>query len=60
VAPAGIAVRNPAFDVTPHRLVTAIITEAGVLRPPYTVSLRAAFEAGAGGAAAGADAGAAR
>jgi methylthioribose-1-phosphate isomerase len=60
VAPAGIAVRNPAFDVTPYRLITAIITEAGVLRPPYTVSLRAALDAGAGGAAAGVDAGAAR
>jgi methylthioribose-1-phosphate isomerase len=61
VAPAGIAVRNPAFDVTPHRLITAIITEAGVLRPPYTVTLRAAFEAEAGrAAAAGADTGAGR
>ena len=45
VAAAGIAVRNPAFDVTPQRLITAIITEAGVLRPPYTVSLRAARDA---------------
>ena len=53
VAAAGIAVRNPAFDVTPHRLITAIVTEAGVLRPPYTVTLRAALEAasGASGAA---------
>jgi methylthioribose-1-phosphate isomerase len=46
VAAAGIAVRNPAFDVTPHRLITAIVTEAGVLRPPYTVTLRTALEAG--------------
>jgi methylthioribose-1-phosphate isomerase len=45
VAPPGIAVRNPAFDVTPNRLITAIITEAGVLRPPYTVALRAALDA---------------
>jgi methylthioribose-1-phosphate isomerase len=67
VAPAGIAVRNPAFDVTPQRLITAIMTEAGVLRPPYSVTLRAALEAEAGrapwrgpSAAAGADAGAAR
>ena len=47
VAPDGIAVRNPAFDVTPHDLVSAIITERGVLRPPYGPSLRAAVEAGA-------------
>ncbi|NLC72090.1 MAG: S-methyl-5-thioribose-1-phosphate isomerase [Desulfuromonadaceae bacterium] len=32
LAPAGIAVRNPAFDVTPARLITAIITEAGIIR----------------------------
>ena len=35
LAPAGIAVRNPAFDVTPHRLVTAIITERGVAHGDY-------------------------
>ncbi|MDP9055454.1 MAG: S-methyl-5-thioribose-1-phosphate isomerase [Acidobacteriota bacterium] len=40
IAPAGTAVRNPAFDVTPHRYVTAIITEKGVARAPYTESLR--------------------
>jgi methylthioribose-1-phosphate isomerase len=34
------AVANPAFDVTPHRYVAAIITERGVARPPYTRSLR--------------------
>ena len=33
-APEGIAVYNPAFDVTPHRYITAIITEDGVLTPP--------------------------
>jgi len=54
VAAPGIAVRNPAFDVTPHRLITAIVTEAGVLRPPYTVTLRAALE---GAARPGAEAG---
>jgi len=43
VVPAGVPVRNPAFDVTPARLVTAIVTERGVLRPPYTESLREAF-----------------
>jgi methylthioribose-1-phosphate isomerase len=41
VAPEGVAVRNPAFDVTPHRYVTAIICERGVARPPYLESLRA-------------------
>src|SRR5258708_15298832 len=39
-APAGIHAANPAFDVTPHIYVTAIITEAGIARPPYDVSLR--------------------
>jgi methylthioribose-1-phosphate isomerase len=41
VAPEGTKVRNPAFDVTPHRYVTAIITERGVARTPYRQSLRA-------------------
>jgi methylthioribose-1-phosphate isomerase len=39
IVPEGVPVRHPAFDVTPARLVTAIITEAGVARPPYTESL---------------------
>lgn len=38
-APAGVAVYNPAFDVTPAALITAIITEAGVARPPTRESL---------------------
>lgn len=42
IAPEGIGVANPAFDVTPARYVTAIVTERGVLRPPYTESLAAA------------------
>jgi methylthioribose-1-phosphate isomerase len=42
-APEGAAVANPAFDVTPARLVSAIVTEAGVHRPPYERSLRAAL-----------------
>ena len=41
MAPEGIGVRNPAFDVTPNRYVTAIICERGVARAPYTESLRA-------------------
>ena len=40
VAPEGIRVENPAFDVTPNRYVTAIITERGVARSPFTESLR--------------------
>jgi methylthioribose-1-phosphate isomerase len=39
VAPHGISVRNPAFDVTPARYVSAIITEHGVARAPYQQSL---------------------
>jgi methylthioribose-1-phosphate isomerase len=34
-APEGVGVWNPAFDVTPHELITAIITELGVIRPPF-------------------------
>ncbi|HEX9544156.1 MAG TPA: S-methyl-5-thioribose-1-phosphate isomerase [Pyrinomonadaceae bacterium] len=40
LAPDGIEVSNPAFDVTPHDLITAIITDRGVARAPYTKSLR--------------------
>jgi methylthioribose-1-phosphate isomerase len=39
IAPSGVRVANPAFDVTPHALVTAIVTERGVARPPYNRSL---------------------
>jgi methylthioribose-1-phosphate isomerase len=39
LAPDGAHVRNPSFDVTPHKYVTAIITERGVLRPPFIESL---------------------
>jgi methylthioribose-1-phosphate isomerase len=45
VAPEGVAVRHPAFDVTPARLITAIITERGVLRPPYSEAIRNVFTA---------------
>lgn len=48
IAPEGIAVRHPAFDVTPARLITAIITEKGVLRRPYEVSILEAFAGGNG------------
>jgi len=45
LAPDGIAVQNPAFDVTPNELITAIITDKGVARPPYVDSLRAVVDA---------------
>lgn len=44
LAPDGVGVSNYAFDVTPNDLVTAIITEKGVARAPYTESLRRQFE----------------
>ena len=44
LAPEGIGVSNYAFDVTPNELVTAIITEKGVARAPYTESLKKQFE----------------
>jgi methylthioribose-1-phosphate isomerase len=40
LSPEGVGVANPAFDVTPHRYVTAIITERGVARAPYLESLK--------------------
>jgi methylthioribose-1-phosphate isomerase len=40
IAPHGVPVANPAFDVTPHQYVTAIITERGIIREPYEVALR--------------------
>jgi len=45
IAPEGAGVWNPAFDVTPHRLVTGIITERGIARPPYSETLRQLFDA---------------
>lgn len=40
IAPKGIKVYNPAFDVTPSALITAIITEKGVIRPPYKKNIK--------------------
>jgi len=40
LAPTGVAARHPAFDVTPHRYITAIITERGIAREPYVESWR--------------------
>ncbi len=41
IVPPAAEVRNPAFDVTPHRYITAIVTEKGVVRPPYETNLAA-------------------
>jgi methylthioribose-1-phosphate isomerase len=51
VAPDGVRVWNPAFDVTPASLVTAIVTEAGVARPPFEHSLARLVETNTGGRA---------
>ena len=40
VVPAGVAVANPAFDVTPARLITAIVTDAGIATRPYRAALK--------------------
>ena len=39
VAPVGAKALNPAFDVTPNELVSAIVTDGGIARPPYRESL---------------------
>ncbi len=47
IAPDGVVVRNPAFDVTPHRLISLIVTEAGLAAPPYDRTLAALLSAAA-------------
>ena len=42
-APKGVNVYNPAFDVTGNRLIRAIITEAGIIRPPFKTNIKKAF-----------------
>jgi methylthioribose-1-phosphate isomerase len=44
LAPEGALFRNPAFDVTPHRYISGIITERGIFRAPYIETLKRAFE----------------
>jgi methylthioribose-1-phosphate isomerase len=39
VAPANARALNPAFDITPHELISALVTEAGVVRPPFDINL---------------------
>ncbi len=40
IAPVGVKALNPAFDVTPHKYITAIITEKGIIRPPFTREIK--------------------
>jgi methylthioribose-1-phosphate isomerase len=44
IAPKGVRIFNPAFDLTPPNLITGIITEKGVLRPPFEKSISEAFD----------------
>jgi methylthioribose-1-phosphate isomerase len=44
ITPEGALLRNPAFDITPNRLITGIVTERGVFTPPYVASLQRAFD----------------
>ncbi|MEG1991663.1 MAG: S-methyl-5-thioribose-1-phosphate isomerase, partial [Christensenella sp.] len=46
MAPEGVKVYNPSFDVTDAELITAIITEHGIAYPPYAVSLKQQIETG--------------
>lgn len=43
IAPPGVKVYNPAFDVTDHQLITAIITERGIIRPPFGKNIKKIF-----------------
>jgi methylthioribose-1-phosphate isomerase len=43
IAPVNMPVLNPAFDITPHRYIAAIVTEAGLVRPPFAVNLSVLF-----------------
>ncbi|MBQ1396138.1 MAG: hypothetical protein IIY84_02405, partial [Eubacterium sp.] len=47
MAPEGVKTYNPSFDVTPAKYITAVITEKGIARPPYTESLAAIMKGGA-------------
>ena len=49
IVPEGVSVFNPAFDVTPNEFVTAIVTEVGVARAPYTESLAKLARSGENG-----------
>ncbi|MGD0794092.1 MAG: S-methyl-5-thioribose-1-phosphate isomerase [Dehalococcoidales bacterium] len=40
IAPEGVSAANPAFDITPHKYITAIITEKGIIRAPYSTGIK--------------------
>ena len=44
MAPENVKIYNPAFDVTPHELIKGIVTEEGIIHPPFNENLKAAFE----------------
>ncbi|MEI6186177.1 MAG: S-methyl-5-thioribose-1-phosphate isomerase [Dehalococcoidia bacterium] len=44
IAPSNVQAANPAFDITPHKYVAAIITEAGIIRPPYKRNIKFALQ----------------
>ncbi|MBR3375974.1 MAG: S-methyl-5-thioribose-1-phosphate isomerase, partial [Firmicutes bacterium] len=44
MAPEGVKTYNPAFDVTDHKYITAVVTEKGIVRPPYDENLKKLFE----------------
>lgn len=44
IAPKNVKVYNPAFDVTDHKLISGIVTENGVIRPPFRVNIKRAFK----------------
>jgi len=56
IAPDGVRVANPAFDVTPHRYLTGIVTEEGIVRPPFETHLRQMMEKKGAAAASPSDA----
>jgi len=44
IGPSGVKILNPAFDITPSRYVTAIITEKGIAKPPYKAAIKRLFK----------------
>jgi len=44
IAPTGVKVFNPAFDLTPHDLITALVTDKGIIKPPYNINIRKIFK----------------
>ena len=43
IGPPGVQAANPAFDITPSKYVTAIITEKGIIKPPYKTGINRVF-----------------